>query len=104
MPGSVTSPAAGRSYPNEGTAVLFPQYAPYTDPVTVLVCGGSNFGVALDNCVSIQPEVANATWVLERMVRTSLCFTLIFHLSQSCFSAAIEACNALYRKYPIIFS
>ncbi len=52
----------------EGTAVLLPQFYPYTDPVTVLICGGSNFGVALDNCVSIQPEVENPTWVLERMV------------------------------------
>jgi len=32
-----------------------------------MACGGSNFGIALDNCVSIQPEGA-ATWVLERMV------------------------------------
>lgn len=69
MPGSVTSPAAGRTYPMEGTAVLLPMSAPYTEPVTLLVCGGSNFGIALDNCVSTQPEVANATWALERMVR-----------------------------------
>ena len=68
MPGSVVSAAAGRTYPLEGTAVLFPQHAPYTDPLTVLVCGGSNFGLALDNCVSIQPEVDGAEWVLERMV------------------------------------
>ncbi|GJE95267.1 copper radical oxidase [Phanerochaete sordida] len=67
MPGSVTSPLAGRTYPNEGTAVMMPQFAPYTDPVTIMVCGGSNFGVALDNCVSIQPEVEDAEWVLERM-------------------------------------
>ncbi|TBU26664.1 hypothetical protein BD311DRAFT_666990 [Dichomitus squalens] len=67
MPGSVVSPAAGRTYPLEGTAVLFPQHAPYTDPLTVLVCGGSNFGLAVDNCVSIQPEVDGAEWVLERM-------------------------------------
>lgn len=33
-----------------------------------MACGGSNFGIALDNCVSIQPEVANPTWVIERMV------------------------------------
>ncbi|THG96101.1 hypothetical protein EW026_g5677 [Hermanssonia centrifuga] len=65
--GSVESPLAGRTYPMEGTAVLLPQFYPYTDPVTVLICGGSNFGVALDNCVSIQPEVENPTWVLERM-------------------------------------
>ncbi|RPD53575.1 galactose oxidase [Lentinus tigrinus ALCF2SS1-7] len=67
MPGSVVSPLAGRTYPLEGTAVLFPQHAPYTDPLTVLVCGGSNFGIALDNCVSIQPEVENPQWTLERM-------------------------------------
>lgn len=73
MPGSVINPfdgkAGGRTYPLEGTAVLFPQHAPYTDPLTVLVCGGSNFGLAIDNCVSIQPEVDGADWVLERMVK-----------------------------------
>lgn len=68
IPGSVTSPLAGRTYPLEGTAVLFPQHAPYTDPVTVLICGGSNFGIALDNCVHFQPEAPNPTWTLERMV------------------------------------
>ena len=68
--GSVTSFLAGRTYPLEGTAVLFPQHAPYTDPLTVLICGGSNFGIALDNCVNIQPEVENPQWVLERMVRS----------------------------------
>nr|ABD61575.1 copper radical oxidase [Phanerodontia chrysosporium] len=67
MPGSVTSFLAGRTYPMEGSAVTFPQYAPYTDPMTVLICGGSNFGVALDNCVSIQPEVENPQWTIERM-------------------------------------
>ena len=70
MPGSVTSFLAGRTYPMEGTAVALPQHAPYTDPLTILVCGGASpTGDALDNCVSIQPEVANPTWVLERMVR-----------------------------------
>ncbi|KAL7277999.1 hypothetical protein ACG7TL_007952 [Trametes sanguinea] len=67
MPGSVTSFLAGRTYPLEGTAVLFPQHAPYTDPVTILICGGSNFGIALDNCVHMQPEVENPQWTLERM-------------------------------------
>ncbi|VDB83101.1 unnamed protein product [Peniophora sp. CBMAI 1063] len=67
MPGSVTSFLAGRTYPMEGTTVMLPQYPPYTDPVTLLVCGGSNFGIALDNCVSIQPEAANPQWVIERM-------------------------------------
>ncbi|KAH9946755.1 hypothetical protein B0H21DRAFT_388973 [Amylocystis lapponica] len=67
MPGSVTSFLAGRTYPMEATAVLFPQYPPYTDPVTILICGGSNFGVALDNCVSIAPEAENPEWTIERM-------------------------------------
>ncbi|KAI0925387.1 hypothetical protein AcV7_005644 [Taiwanofungus camphoratus] len=67
IPGSVTSFLAGRTYPMEATAVLFPQYAPYTDPVTVLICGGSNFGVALDNCVSIVPEAESPEWTIERM-------------------------------------
>lgn len=57
-------------YPWEGTSMLMPQYAPYTDPLTVLVCGGSAPGpeVALDNCVSIQPDVPGANWTIERMV------------------------------------
>lgn len=69
IPGSVTRPDAGRTYPLEGTAVVLPQYAPYTDYLTVLICGGSTTGaaVALDNCVSIQPDNPNATWTLERM-------------------------------------
>ncbi|KAI0315679.1 copper radical oxidase [Amylostereum chailletii] len=67
MPGSVISFEAGRTYPMEGAAVLLPQHAPYTDPVTLLICGGSNFGTALDNCVSTQPEVTNSSWVVERM-------------------------------------
>ena len=72
IPGSVMSFIAGRTYPMEGASVLLPQYAPYTAPVTVLICGGSDFGAALDNCVSIQPESNNATWVIERMVRSTL--------------------------------
>jgi hypothetical protein len=72
IPGSVTSFFAGRTYPMEGASVLMPQYAPYTDPITVLICGGSNFGIALDNCVSIQPDSENASWVIERMVRSFL--------------------------------
>ncbi|KAF7359862.1 hypothetical protein MVEN_00711600 [Mycena venus] len=59
----------GEPIPLEGAAVVFPQYAPYTDPLEIMVCGGSTPGpaIALDNCVSIQPEVENATWALERM-------------------------------------
>ncbi|KAJ8597264.1 copper radical oxidase-like protein [Rhizopogon salebrosus TDB-379] len=69
MPGAVNNFLAGRTYPMEGSAVLLPQYAPYTDPIEVLVCGGSTIGaaIALDNCISIAPEVANASWTLERM-------------------------------------
>ncbi|KAI0294118.1 galactose oxidase [Multifurca ochricompacta] len=67
IPGSVTSFLAGRTYPMEGASVLLPQSAPYTDPITVLICGGSNFGIALDNCVHTQPESSNPTWIIERM-------------------------------------
>ncbi|KAJ7689677.1 copper radical oxidase [Mycena rosella] len=69
LPGSVTDFLAGRTYPLEGAAVMFPQHTPYSDPLEVLVCGGSTpgDGFALDNCLSIQPEVENATWALERM-------------------------------------
>jgi hypothetical protein len=70
IPGAVNDFLAGRSYPMEGTAVLMPQYAPYTDPLTIMICGGSTIGpeIALDNCVSLQPEVPNANWTIERMV------------------------------------
>lgn len=69
MPGAVNNFLAGRTYPMEGSAVLLPQYAPYTDPIEVLICGGSTIGaaIALDNCISIAPEVPNATWTVERM-------------------------------------
>ena len=60
IPGNVNNPQAGRTYPLEGTAMIMPQYAPYTDPVTMFICGGSTIGNALanDNCVSIQPEAS----------------------------------------------
>ncbi|KAI0843136.1 putative glyoxal oxidase [Hypoxylon sp. FL0890] len=68
MPGAVNDDLGGRTYPLEGAAVLLPQFAPYTDPLGVLLCGGSTTGhEALDNCVSMYPEVANASWTLERM-------------------------------------
>ena len=69
LPGSVQNFLAGRTYPLEGTGVMFPQYPPYSDPVTILVCGGSAVGnaMAIDNCVSTQPEVASPTWTIERM-------------------------------------
>ncbi|KAI0246519.1 copper radical oxidase [Lactifluus subvellereus] len=67
IPGSVASSAAGRTYGMSGASVLLPQRAPYTDPIAVLICGGSDSKNGLDNCVSIQPESANPTWVIERM-------------------------------------
>ena len=69
LPGNVNNPGAGRTYPLEGTAMLMPQRAPYSDPLTVMICGGSTTGAgtAIDNCVSTQPEAANPVWTLERM-------------------------------------
>ncbi|KAI2618886.1 glyoxal oxidase N-terminus-domain-containing protein [Hypoxylon sp. NC1633] len=68
MPGAVNDDLGGRTYPLEGTAVLLPQFAPYTDPLGILLCGGSTNGhEALDNCVSTYPEAENPTWTLERM-------------------------------------
>lgn len=69
VPASVNRPDGGRTYPNEGTAVLLPQIAPYKDPLKVLICGGSTpyQGFAIDNCVTIAPDVPNTNWTLERM-------------------------------------
>nr|XP_036580691.1 WSC domain-containing protein [Colletotrichum truncatum]KAF6788686.1 WSC domain-containing protein [Colletotrichum truncatum] len=69
IPGSVTNPEGGRTYPLEGTGVLLPQRAPYDEPLGVLICGGSGegAGIALDNCVTIEPEGAKPTWTIERM-------------------------------------
>lgn len=69
IPGAVNDPKGGRTYPLEGTAVLLPQHAPYTDPLGILICGGSTEGVsnALDNCVSTYPDSAKPTWAIERM-------------------------------------
>lgn len=61
---------AGRTYPLAGALVPLPQSYPYTEPLQVLICGGSTVGggYALDNCVSTAPEAPNPTWTLERMV------------------------------------
>lgn len=71
IPGSVNNIAACRTYPCEGTAMILPQYSPYSDPLEILICGGTSIGTydgeAIDNCVTIQPEAANPTWTLERM-------------------------------------
>ena len=72
---------------SSGTAVPLPQFAPYTDPLQILICGGSTpgAGFALDNCVTIAPESANPTWTLERMASPITfvfaplrCYKLIF--------------------------
>jgi hypothetical protein len=69
IPGAVNDFLAGRSYPMEGAAMLLPQYAPFDDPLEIIICGGSTIGpeIALDNCVSIIPEMPNANWTIERM-------------------------------------
>ncbi|KAH8113137.1 copper radical oxidase [Phellopilus nigrolimitatus] len=69
VPGAVDNFLGGRTYPMEGTAVMLPQFAPYSDPVTVLVCGGSTPGpaIALDNCVTTQPDAESPEWTIERM-------------------------------------
>lgn len=99
MPGAVNSFLSGRTYPLEGTTVLFPQNAPYTDPVTLLVCGGSGtdnqFGQALDNCVSIQPEVENPEWTIERMVS---CISSIIRPCTKYYPSAIQTCHDLRCK------
>ena len=71
-PATVNSEGTGgRTYPLEGTMMLMPQYAPYTDPLEVLICGGAgkdpgpSWGI--DNCITTQPDVPNPQWTLERM-------------------------------------
>ncbi|KAL8930749.1 MAG: hypothetical protein Q9208_000290 [Pyrenodesmia sp. 3 TL-2023] len=81
IPGNVNNPGAGRTYPLEGTAMMMPQSAPYSEPVTMLICGGSTTGAAMpsDNCVSIQPENPASNWTIERMPsqRVLTCITAL---------------------------
>lgn len=69
MPAAVNDPTGGRTYQLEGAMVLLPQYAPYTDNLHVLICGGStsNGGYPIDNCITTQPENPNPVWTIERM-------------------------------------
>jgi hypothetical protein len=92
IPGAVNDFLGGRTYPFEGTAVLMPQYAPYSDPLTVMICGGSVPGpeIALDNCVSLQPEVNNANWTIERMVSH---LPSLFFMPSLKRSTALQACH-----------
>jgi len=80
LPGAVNNAGAGRNYPLEGTLMLMPQYAPYDEPLTVMVCGGSTVGAgdAVDNCVSIQPDNPG-NWTIERMPskRVMTCITAL---------------------------
>ncbi|QIW95400.1 hypothetical protein AMS68_000918 [Peltaster fructicola] len=79
IPGAVNDFDGGRTYPFEGSSMLLPQHAPYTDPLGVLICGGSVPGpeFGLDNCVTIQPDQPQANWTIERMpsrrVMTYMC-------------------------------
>ncbi|RAL65885.1 hypothetical protein DID88_005548 [Monilinia fructigena] len=83
IPGAVNDPNGGRNYPLEGAMALLPQVYPFTDLLSVLICGGSTpgGGFAIDNCVSMQPEAENATWVIERMVRKPFLFIVGSKLS-----------------------
>ncbi|CAG8958428.1 hypothetical protein HYFRA_00011105 [Hymenoscyphus fraxineus] len=69
IPGAVNDPKGGRTYQLQGATVSLPQYAPFTDPLGILICGGSTEGAGnpIDNCVSTQPEAPNPTWLIERM-------------------------------------
>ena len=84
----------GRTYPLEGAMVPIPQHYPYTDPLEILICGGSTVGpsYALDNCVRGAPEATNMEWTLERMVSTFQRFDILF---LTCL-IAITSCYALY--------
>lgn len=76
---------------------MFPQFAPYTDPLRVLICGGSSgpgAPVVLDNCVSIEPEAEEPTWTLERMVRNPSSALVVAYF----LLLAIEASHELHGR------
>lgn len=68
-PTTVTDDTGGRTYPLEGTMVLLPQRAPYTEPLEILICGGAGKGPTwgADNCITTKPDAPNPEWTLERM-------------------------------------
>lgn len=86
----------GRTYPLEGAAMVFPQHAPYTDPLEILICGGSTpfAGTAIDNCVTIKPEAPEPKWTIERMVKITKALSHS-QVTNNCL-IAIETSNALY--------
>ena len=85
MPGAVNDDTGGRSYQLEGSMVLLPQHAPYTENLGVLICGGSTAGggYAIDNCISTRPEDDSAAWTIERMVRDAVLTSINFVLTPS---------------------
>ena len=72
IPAVVNDYSGGRTYPFSGTAMILPQYASNYNALTVIICGGSvpYREIGLDNCVSIQPDVPNTNWTIERMPST----------------------------------
>lgn len=67
MPGLIDR-IGGRVYPYSGAFTIMPIRYPYTDPMTVMICGGSTprDQIGIDNCISIQPEASNPQWTIER--------------------------------------
>jgi hypothetical protein len=67
MPGLVGK-MGGRVYPYSGAMSTLPIRFPYTEPTTVLVCGGStpDGQQGIDNCITSQPESSNPAWTIER--------------------------------------
>lgn len=98
LPGAVNDPTGGRSYQLQGSTVVLPQSAPYTDPIQVMACGGSteNGGYSIDNCVTIAPEATNPTWTIERMASYSLFLWTIESKLTS--TPALETCDALHGR------
>lgn len=88
----------GRTYSLEGAMVLLPQHSPYTDPLRVLICGGSTPSghYALDNCVSTQPEAPNPVWTIERMVNITLFIEVDILLT---LLSAFQTCHALHGRF-----
>lgn len=95
MPGAVNNPLTGRSYPLQGTMMIMPQKAPYTDPLRILICGGTTAepgNEALDNCVTLTPDIEGVEWTIERMVRqASLVLGTTFYIVHANFQTALEA-------------
>ncbi|KAF3007823.1 hypothetical protein E8E13_010601 [Curvularia kusanoi] len=82
-PATVNSDTGGRTYPMEGSMMLLPQSAPYTDPLEVLICGGAGADPGpvwgIDNCITTQPDAPNPVWTIERMPsrRVLTCMTTL---------------------------